>query len=92
MEEEANGGRCRDRGFFELLGGDGADELLNLRARFCIVIDRKLAWGAFGLGGNGYRIGGVYGYKENDEETSENQGRRRRRSWRKDRHDCEVCL
>lgn len=39
MEEEANGGRCRDRGFFEFLGSDGTDDLLNLRARFCIVIE-----------------------------------------------------
>ena len=53
MEEEANGGRCRDRGFFELIGGDGADEFLKLRARFCIVIDRKLAWVACGIGGDG---------------------------------------
>ena len=42
-----------ETGFFELLGGDGADELLNLRARFCIVIDRKVAWPACGIGGDG---------------------------------------
>lgn len=53
MEEQANGGWSRDRDDFELLGSDGADEFLHLRARFRIVINRKLIGLSSDVGGFG---------------------------------------
>ncbi|KAG9128655.1 hypothetical protein Leryth_026677, partial [Lithospermum erythrorhizon] len=42
MEKEANSCRSRDGSFYELLGCNRENQLLNLRARFCIVSNGEL--------------------------------------------------
>lgn len=42
MEEETNGGGAHGGGVLELLGGDGADEAVNLRAGFGVVVNGEL--------------------------------------------------
>lgn len=43
VEKEANGSRGRGRGFFEHVGGYIANERLNLRAFFGIVVNGELS-------------------------------------------------
>lgn len=57
MEEQANCGRPRDGCFPELLRGDGADELVELRAGLGVVVDGELARQAAGGGIGGSGVG-----------------------------------
>lgn len=42
MEEEANGGGCRDGDLLEASGSDGGDELVKLGAGLRVEVERKL--------------------------------------------------
>lgn len=74
MEEKADGCWSRDRCFFELLRGDPADDLLNLRAGFCVVINGKLTGRASIVGSFGFRVE----YEQENEQTGENSRRKKR--------------
>ena len=77
MEEEANGGRCRNRRFFELLGSYRTNKLLYLWAGFGVVIDTQLA------GDLGWA---QWSFCQNEEEYKERSDQKRSRRKKRYRH------